>query len=235
MNKFIIISGGTKGIGRAIAERFALAKYDVAVCARNAQQLSEMEIFWKSKFADVNLYTYTADLSISIEVKKFAEYVLAMKRKMDVLINNAGVFLQREAHTAKDGELEKQIETNLYSAFYLTNALIEKMKVNKSGHIFNICSVASLGYYPNGGLYSISKFALYGYTKSIRHELMSYGIKVTAIIPGATWTDSWKGVDLPQDRLMSAEDIAEMIFASSQLSAASVVEEIIIRPQLGDL
>ncbi len=235
MNKLIIISGGTKGIGRAIAERFATSQYDVAVCARNIQQLSELEVFWDSKYTGVKLFTFRADLSIIAEAKGFADFVLSKERPIDILVNNAGLFIQGEVNNAKDGDLEKQLETNLYSAFYLTRALIGHMKERKQGNIYNICSVASLGAYPNGGLYSISKFALYGFSKALRHELMSYGIKVTAVIPGATWSDSWKGVNLPQERLMPAEDIAEMIFAASQLSAASVVEEIIIRPQLGDL
>lgn len=235
MNKLIIISGGTKGIGRAIAERFAIANYDVAVCARNAQDLLEMDLNWKTKHSGSKLYTFQADLSKAVEANNFAAFVLTKTAHIDILVNNAGLFIQGDVHNAKDGDIEKQIETNLYSAFYLSKPIVAVMKQQKSGHIFNICSVASLLAYPNGGLYSISKFALYGFSKSLRHELMPYGIKVCSVIPGATWSDSWKGVDLPVERLMPASDIAEMIYASSQLTAASDVEEIIIRPQLGDL
>ncbi|HRB92355.1 MAG TPA: SDR family NAD(P)-dependent oxidoreductase, partial [Chitinophagales bacterium] len=87
----------------------------------------------------------------------------------------------------------------------------------------------------NGGSYSISKFALLGFSKTLREELKSYNIKVTSILPGATLTDSWAGVDLPETRFSKAEDIADLVYAITQLSALSVVEELVIRPQLGDI
>ncbi len=89
--------------------------------------------------------------------------------------------------------------------------------------------------YPNGGSYSISKFALLGFSKVLREELKSSGIKVTAVMPGATWSDSWSGAELPYERLMEAEDIAESILSIYKLGPSAVVEEIILRPQLGDL
>ena len=235
MNKLIVISGGTKGIGRAIAERFAASGYDVGVCARTEYSLHKMEQYWKENFENSRLFTFKADVSKHNEVIAFAEFLKKNAKQVDVLINNAGQFVQSEVHNAIDGALESQIGNNLYSAFYLTRSLVVEMKTLKNGHIFNICSVASLLAYPNGGLYSISKFALLGFTKSLRHELMPFNIKVTAVIPGATWSDSWSGVDLPVSRLMPASDIAEMIYSAASLSDASVVEEIIIRPQFGDL
>ena len=98
-----------------------------------------------------------------------------------------------------------------------------------------MCSVASIKAYPNGGSYAISKFALLGFTKCLREELKDKGVKVTAILPGATWSDSWAGVDLPQERLMPASDIADIIWGTYVLSDVAVVEELLIRPQLGDL
>jgi short-subunit dehydrogenase len=109
------------------------------------------------------------------------------------------------------------------------------MMAEKSGHIFTICSIASLAAYPNGGAYSISKFALLGLTKNLRRELMPHNIKVTAIIPGAVYTDSWKGSGVEVNRIMEVEDIASLIYHTSRLSPQATVEEIVIRPQLGDL
>jgi short-subunit dehydrogenase len=103
------------------------------------------------------------------------------------------------------------------------------------GHIFNICSIASLDAYENGGSYSISKFALLGFSKNLRLELKDKGIKVTAVCPGAVYTNSWKGSGVDPKRIMEAEDIADMIYAASQLSPQAVVEDIVMRPQLGDL
>jgi short-subunit dehydrogenase len=105
----------------------------------------------------------------------------------------------------------------------------------KQGHIFNICSIASLQAYANGGSYSISKFALLGFSKNLREELKPHGIKVTAVCPGATLSASWDGFDIDPKRIMEAADIAKMVLAASQLSSMAVVEDIILRPQLGDL
>jgi NADP-dependent 3-hydroxy acid dehydrogenase YdfG len=109
------------------------------------------------------------------------------------------------------------------------------MVKQKSGHIFNVCSIAALKAYPNGGAYSISKFALHGFTINLRHEMKAHGIKVTAVHPGAVMTDSWAGFDNSQNRIMEAEDIAAMVLAATRLSIQACVEEIVIRPQLGDL
>jgi NADP-dependent 3-hydroxy acid dehydrogenase YdfG len=109
------------------------------------------------------------------------------------------------------------------------------MMATKTAHIFTLCSIASLGAYPGGGSYSISKFALLGFTKNLRRELQPHGIKVTAILPGAAYTDSWKESGVSEQRLMEADDIAKVIYNATLLSPQAVVEEIIIRPQLGDL
>ena len=98
-----------------------------------------------------------------------------------------------------------------------------------------MCSIASVAAYPNGGAYSISKFALLGFSKNLRSEMQPLGVKVTAILPGATWSDSWAGVDLPTERLMQAADIADICWAMWNLSPSAVAEEVILRPQLGDL
>jgi NADP-dependent 3-hydroxy acid dehydrogenase YdfG len=134
-----------------------------------------------------------------------------------------------------DGNLEMMIETNLYSAYYLTRSIVPMMQTAKDGHVFNICSIASFMAYTNGGSYSISKFAMLGMSKVLREEMKPHGVRVTSVMPGATWSNSWAGFDGPEDRLMKPEDIAETILAVSKLSKQSVVEEIVIRPQLGDL
>ena len=127
------------------------------------------------------------------------------------------------------------IEVNLYSAYHLTRVLLPAMMKQKSGHIFNICSIASLQAYPNGGSYSISKFALAGFSKNLREEMKPHGIKVTAVYPGAAYTDSWAASGIDKKRFMEANDIADMIFAASQLSTKACVEDIVLRPQLGDI
>ncbi len=230
-----VITGGTKGIGRAIAELLAEQGFNLAICSRSKEDLLTMEGKIKSSFPSCDFIGVQTDMSKKREVLDFASKVSDSWEQIDILVNNAGVFLPGEIHKEEDGKLESQIETNLYSAYHLTRALIPIFLRKKAGHIFNMCSVASLIAYPNGGSYSISKFALLGFSKVLREELKDKGIKVTAIMPGATWSNSWAGVELPEERLMQASDVAHALWSAYQLSPSAVVEEIVIRPQEGDL
>jgi short-subunit dehydrogenase len=234
MHKLVVVTGATKGIGRAVAERFGAAKFDVAACARNPKDLQSFKEDLEKKYS-VNVFIKTADASDKKQVNEFARFVLDLNRPIDVLINNAGHFTSGTTLEEPDGALESMIAGNVYSAYYTTRGLIDNMKKNKAGHIFNMCSIASIKAYPNGGSYAISKFALLGFTKVLREELKQSGIRVTAVMPGATRTQSWDGVDLPESRFMKTEDVAEVIFNAYSISDRSVVEEVIIRPQLGDI
>ena len=234
MSKFIVVTGGTKGIGRAILDKFASAGFDVCTCARNAKDLDS----WKDETArqfSVQAHAFRADMSQRAEVQRFTEFVAGLQLGVDVLVNNAGYFTPGLVTEEKEGALESMIESNVYSAYYTTRGLVPAMKQHRQGHIFNMCSIASIKAYPNGGSYAISKFALLGFSKVLREELKPFGIRVTAVLPGATRTASWDGVDLPEDRFMKVEDVADTIFAAHQLSGRSVVEEVLIRPLLGDI
>ncbi len=229
-----IVTGASKGLGKAIAIKLASKGYDLFLGSRNEDELLAVSREIKSDY-NVNVFYYVADLSNKNETRKFAEAALDKFSQINVLVNNAGLFLPGKIHEEEDGVLEKQMETNLYSAYYLTKALMPVLLTTQHAHIFNMCSVASKIAYPNGGSYSISKFALLGFSKVLREELKGKNIKVTAILPGAAWSDSWKGADLPYDRLMEANDVAEALAACLNLSSAACVEEIVLRPQLGDL
>jgi hypothetical protein len=230
----LVISGASKGIGRAIVERFARAGQDVAVCARNWEDLLNLKKDIENQY-NINVYITTGDISVKEDVKTFVDFVKRIEKPIDVLVNNAGTFIPGAIHKEEDGVLEKLMETNLYSAYYLTKGLIDLMLHRKQGHIFNISSIAGITAYDNGGSYSITKHAMQGFSKCLREEMKPFGIKVTTILPGATLTASWAGVNLPTERFIKSEDIAEMIFSCYQLSPSAVVEELIIRPQLGDI
>lgn len=231
----VIVTGGTKGIGWAIIEEFAANGFDIAFCSRSQEDLDARAKELTQKYPDIAVYVEAVDMRQKDQVLGFATSITQQWGEVDVLINNAGVFLPGEISKEQDGQLETMIETNLYSAYHLTRALLPIMTPKKSGHIFNICSIASKIAYPNGGSYSISKFALLGFSKVLREELKEQGIRVTSILPGATWSNSWKGVDLPEERLMQASDIAKTVYAAYTLSQSAVVEDIVLRPQLGDL
>jgi len=234
MNKLIVVTGATKGIGRAISEKFAERGFDVVASARNKKDLSEMKAAIEGKFSNL-VHVQSVDMSVKEEVRKFSDFILGLGRPVDVLVNNAGYFIPGEITTEEDGILESTIQGNLYSAYFMTRGIIDNMKSGKDGHIFNMCSIASLKAYPNGGSYAISKFALLGFSKCLREELKPFQIRVTAVMPGATKTASWEGTSLPDERFIKVEDIAETVYGAYSLSKRSVVEEIIIRPQLGDI
>ncbi|WP_139923007.1 SDR family oxidoreductase [Hymenobacter sp. DG01] len=236
MQKNIVVTGGTKGIGRALVLRFLQAGYPVVTCARSAADLQELQAAAAEQVPGAVLHTLPADLSQREETIRFTEFVQSLG-EVGVLINNTGSFIPgRLQDEPQDGsQLRKMLDVNLLSAYDVTLALLPGLLAQGQGHIFNICSTASLTAYPNGGSYGIAKHALLGMTRNLREELKTSGIRVTAVLPGATLTASWEGVDLPAERFIKAEDVAEAIFATYSLSPQAVVEELLIRPQLGDL
>ncbi|MEO7210062.1 MAG: SDR family oxidoreductase [Chitinophagaceae bacterium] len=230
----VVITGGSKGLGKAMAEKFAAAGNDLFLCARNESTLKETQDFLKSSFPNSNIHIKKTDLAISNELNEFAKWCLSFGNP-GILINNAGNFLQGNVYDEPAGNMEEMMQVNFFSAYHLTRKLLPAMISAGSGHIFNMCSVASIKAYKGGGSYSVSKYALLGFTHNLREELKTKNIKVTAILPGATYTDSWKQSGLEENRFMQDKDIAEMIFSASQLSSSACVEEIIMRPQLGDI
>ncbi len=231
----VIITGASKGIGKAIAESFAAEGANLFLCARNEVALYNTVAELQSKYGESAINAQVADMSKRESVEKFAQWVLERVTSIDVLVNNAGQFIPGSTFNEEDGMLEQMINANLYSAYHLTRSLLPLMMQTKTGHIFNMCSVASLQAYPNGGSYSISKYALMGFSKNLRDELKPHNIKVTAVSPGAVLTDSWGDFDNSKKRIMEASDIAAMVMAATKLSPQAVVEDIVIRPQLGDL
>lgn len=231
----VIITGASKGIGKAIATGFAAMGANLFLCARNEVDLYNTVAGLQLKYPDSTIKAQPADMSKKDAVQKFGQWVLGKASTIDVLVNNAGQFIPGSIYDEADGLLEQMMATNVYSAYHLTRTLLPSMMATRQGHIFNLCSIASLQAYPNGGSYSISKFALAGFSKNLREELKSYNIKVTAVFPGAVMTASWGDFDNSKKRIMEADDIAAMMIAATKLSAQAVVEDIIIRPQLGDL
>ena len=234
-NKLLVITGGSKGIGRSIILKFAKMNFDIITCSRNLDDLSKLkeDVNKESKTVSVNFIQ--SDLSKEKECQNFIDYVKSFKRNFDLLVNNVGIFSPGKIYNEDEGVLERMINTNLYSNYHISRGLIPSMLSRKKGHIFNICSIASKIAYSNGGSYCVSKFALYGMSLCLREELKDKGIKVTSVLPGATLTSSWDGSEFNKNRFVQPNDIAESIFSIYNMSSGSTVEEIIIRPQLGDI
>lgn len=231
----ILITGASKGFGYAIAEAFAKQGYNLLLSSRSDMALYKAMETLITRFPNNEIRGKHFDLSTRAGVDGLAAWVKETGIVPDILVNNAGVFLPGSVHNEPENTLETMLNVNLFSAYHLTRALVGEMMQRGSGHIFNMCSIASLHAYSNGGAYSISKFALLGFSKNLREEMKPHGIKVTHVIPGAAFTASWEGSGVDPERIMEAADIAQMMVAAAALSPQACVEEIVLRPQLGDL
>ena len=224
-----LVTGASRGIGRAIVERFAAGGCTVVAVARGAEALDAL----KRQLPAVD--AITCDLRDEAAVDALARQVLERHGTPDLLVNNAGQYRPGRIAEEEDGALLDMLQANLFGAYRLTRRLLPGMVARGSGMVMNMCSIASIGAYPDGGSYSIAKHALYGFSRNLREEMKPHGVRVVALLPGATLTSSWDGVDLPPERFMPAEDVAEMAWSAWRMSQRTVVEDIVMRPQLGDL
>ena len=230
----VVITGASQGIGYAVAEAFAAEGHTLCIVSKTEARLKEATESLAKKYANATIHSMQADLAKPEDCKEFGHWCLSFGTP-SILINNAGFFLPGNLMQEEQGILESQIAANLYSAYHTSRAIVPAMIKAGSGHIFNICSIASLQAYTQGGSYSISKYALDGFSKNLREELKDKGVKVTGVYPGATYTNSWAGSGVEPRRIMESSDIAKMIFAAAHLSPQAVVEDIVMRPLLGDL
>ncbi|RAJ85408.1 NADP-dependent 3-hydroxy acid dehydrogenase YdfG [Chitinophaga dinghuensis] len=230
-----VITGASKGIGKAIAERLAREGFNVAICARQEAALQAAKESIQAQNAAVTVLAEQVDMGDKSQVLAFAEKIKSTFSSVDILVNNAGIFIPGALNEEADGLLEQLMAVNVYSAYHLTRSLLPDMITKRNGHIFNLCSVASHKAYANGGSYSITKHALLGFSRNLREEMKPHGIRVTSISPGATLTASWDGFEAPPDRMMPPEDIATIVWTAFSLAKQTVVEDILLRPVLGDI
>jgi len=231
----IVITGASRGLGFSMEEAFASEGHDLFLTSRSEVKLYRALESLMTRFPDQIIKAKPFDLALKQGAVDFGKWVLGLGVEPDILINNAGTFEPGQIGDEPDGQLENMLNVNLLSAYHLTRMLLPVMKKRKSGHIFNISSIAALQAYPNGGSYSISKFALTGFSKNLREELKPFSIKVTCVYPGAVYTDSWVDSGVKPGRIMKPADISGTIVQISKLSPQAVVEEIVIRPLAGDL
>ena len=230
-----IVTGTTKGIGSAIVRQLAAHNFNIVLCSRNQQELDAQLAELREANPKLRFYGMKADMENMTDVKEFAKFSLKCLGSADVLVNNAGLYIPSDVLQEEESSLERQMKVNVYAPHYLSKYIAESMKLKSAGHIFNICSIASVKPVINAGSYSISKAALLSLSKVLREALMPFGIKVTAILPGATLTDSWAGTTLPSERFIAPEDVASSIINCLQMSAGANVEEVLIRPLKGDI
>ncbi|SRR5690554_1275133 len=230
----VLITGASHGIGRAVAAAFAEEEgARLALVSRNESLLEETRRICRERGADAEFFL--CDVTDEGEVGEMAAAVLERWGVPDVVVNNAGSFEPGGLRTMTVETFRAQIESNLTSAFIVSHAFLNEMMDRRSGHLFYMCSVASIHAYPRGVAYGAAKHGLLGLARAVREETREHGVRVTAVLPGATYTRSWSGSGLPEERFMPAEDVGRVVVDAYRLSGRSVVEEILLRPQLGDI
>ena len=184
MSKVAIVTGASRGIGRAIAK--SLAKKDYIVIA-NYNKSEKEAIELENEFNNIDIFK--ADVSKRDEVKRLVEYTLNKYGKIDVLVNNAGIDNEKLFQDITDEDWQNVINTNLYSVFCVTQEVINNMIHNKSGCIINISSIYAIQGGPFAVAYTASKAGIDGITKSLAKELGPSNIRVNSIAPGFIDTD----------------------------------------------
>lgn len=223
-----VISGATKGVGKALAIALAKEGFSLALNARNKNDLEQLQSELLRNYSS-NVFIYVGDLSDKNTALDFSSKVLSEFKNIDVLINNVGKY-DLDKITDDGVDLDDMMKTNLNSAYYLTKYLSINMCKNGKGHIFNICSVLSLMPRSTAATYTISKHALKGFNDVLREEMREYGVKVTAIYPGSINTSSWEGIVAPKELFVQPDDIVNIVKTCLHTSKNANIEEIVIKP-----
>ncbi len=235
----VLVTGASQGIGAAIAETFARELAGAGGCrlalvARSGANLRRVAgRCLRAGAAEVE--TYPCDVADAAAVEALAGQVRAKFSQLDVLINNAGQYLPAPLLSMSPEQFDIVLAANLRSVFLVTQAFAPAMVARKAGDIFIMASVAGVRAFPAGGAYVAAKHGVLGLARAWREELKPSGVRVTTVLPGATVSPSWAGSSVPAARLMPAADVARAFFDAYRLSRRTVVEEIILRPQLGDV
>jgi len=229
----VLITGASRGIGAATAEAFAARGHRVALVARSADALADVAA--RCAEAGGKAHAFVCDVTDAQAVGAMAAAVRAWGGAPDVVVNNAGLFEPGGVLDTTPEAFRRQLEVNVVSAFLVTQAFLGDMLARGSGRVLMMGSVASVRGYPAGAAYGAAKHALLGLARSLREEAKGSGVSVTTLLPGATRTGSWDGTDLPDARFIPPEDVARVAVEVASLSSRTVVEEVLIRPDGGDL
>lgn len=231
-DKVAVITGGSRGIGLAIAQTLAEHGCRVVVAARNAKSLKAAG----DTLRRMKVETVQCDITDPAQVDNLFGAVRKKHSRIDILVNNAGVAHSLAPVQKLSLESWKQtIDTNLTGMFLCTRAALPLMAAG--GTIVNNLSVAAIQPFEGMAAYNASKYGALGFTNVLREELRKQGIRVLALIPGPTDTDIWEQFwpQAPRDKMVSASTVAEAVFHVVTLPASTTIEEIRLRPTIGSL
>ncbi len=223
-----LVTGGSRGIGRAIALRLAGLGAAVAICGRDREVLeataAELGRATKGVLAQV------ADVTRSEDVAKLVATTEAKLGPIAILVNNAGIGLFGPAHEKTEADWDRVLDSNLKSVFLVSRAVAPSMIREGRGDIINISSLAGRNAFAGGGIYCASKWGVQGLSACMAEDLREHGIRVSVICPGSVATEfSGRG---PKDagKALKAEDVAHAVAAVATQSAGSFISEVQVRP-----
>ena len=229
---FVLITGATRGIGRAIAFRLASNGYSLLLTSRNEADLIALKTALTAFVSSLQVEVLAKDLSNPNEVDELASWALTFQP--EILINNAAVFRPVTFLDQDVEDQQKQWQLNFLASQTLSKALGNFMKKRQKGHIVMIGSTASRETVA-AATYTVTKYALHGLTLVLRDELRPHEVRVTEIVAGSTYTSSWEGTSLLKSLFMAAEDVADAVLFALQSPRSAMVEEIVLRPQKGNV
>jgi 3-oxoacyl-[acyl-carrier protein] reductase len=231
----VMITGGSKGIGLAIAKRFAAEKdVRLSLCARNERTISEVRRAIENECSFVQIFAAKCDVANEREVERFAHEAERSFGPVDILVNNAGFGLFKAIGEITSEEFDSVLGTNLRGVFLVTQAVLPKMKERKSGTIVAISSLGGRNGFAGGAVYCASKFAVRGLMQSLFLEVRDFDIRVITIFPGSVDTDFFDTAGHPLGiraaHVLRAQDVAGAVHAAAMLSAGATISEFDIRP-----
>ena len=230
--KIVLVTGGSRGIGLAIAQACGREGATVVLAARGRRALSRAE-----KQIPGGAWGVITDISRPKSVERLFRKVRERYGKLDVLVNSAGVFTYKPFAKTTLDDWRRNIETNLTSIFLTTRAALPLFTRSRAPHLVNILSTASLRGFPKCSAYAASKFGALGLTRVLAEELRPQRVRVTAVIPGPTDTRMIGEFDFPVDRsvLMQPEDVANAVLAALTQPPRTTTEQIVLMPSKGRL
>jgi 3-hydroxy acid dehydrogenase / malonic semialdehyde reductase len=240
MNKVVLITGATSGIGRSCAELFAKNKYDVIITGRREERLQKLKEEIENEYG-VKVFSLCFDVRDKDSVHQSISSLPAEWKNIDVLINNAGLSLGLSpVHEGNIDDWETMIDTNVKGLLYVSKEVMSLMIERRQGYIINLGSIAGKETYLNGNVYCASKHAVDSLTKAMRMDLLPYGIRVSAIHPGAVETEfsvvRFKGDEARAKKVyegfqpLTPDDIADSIYFMASRPAHVNINEMIIMP-----
>jgi NAD(P)-dependent dehydrogenase (short-subunit alcohol dehydrogenase family) len=223
-----LITGGSRGIGLAVARRLGQMGAKVAICGRNAKALEEARRGLRGE--GVNVAAVSADVQRADEIARMVEQVRKQLGEIDILVNNAGIGVFGPAHEATEADWDRVMTTNLKGVFLVSKAVAPGMIARRRGHIVNISSLAGKNVFAGGGVYCASKWGLQGLTGCMAEDLRQYGVRVSAVCPGSVNTEFSAHESKAPERLLQPDDVAHVVAMLVTQSPTGFASEVLLRP-----